>query len=240
MFPYGAKDHPVVRQLLQGAGRPSPPLQGGLDDHGVNSHNILPTLDESAMPAATSEYLTIVSGLPRSGTSMMMRMLQLGGLPVLTDEQRIADADNPNGYYEFEAVKRTAEDPSWLEGSEGTAVKMVYRLLYDLPRDRQYRVLFMRRNLDEVLASQQVMLNRHGVQDDVSHDQMLKLFRAEIDSFYQWVSKQSHIDLIDVDYNRVLSDPRRELQRVNEFLGGSLNVDQMSDGVDESLYRNRK
>ena len=192
------------------------------------------------MPAATSEFLTIVSGLPRSGTSMMMRMLQLGGLPVLADELRVADYDNPNGYFEFEAVKQTADDPSWLEGSEGSAVKMVYRLLYDLPKDRQYRVLFMRRKLDEVLASQQIMLTRNGVSDNISDEQMLKLFRAEIDSFYQWVAKQRHIELIDVDYNRMLSDPRRELERVDEFLGGSLNVEEMVGGVDQGLYRNRK
>ena len=192
------------------------------------------------MSTATSEYLTIVSGLPRSGTSMMMRMLELGGLPVLTDEKRGADDDNPNGYYEFEAVKQTADDPSWLDGSEGSAVKMVYRLLYDLPSDRQYRVLFMRRNLDEVLASQQVMLNRHGVKDEVSHAQMMKLFRAEIDAFYKWVEKQAHIDLIDVDYNCMLSDSSQELAKVNDFLGGSLDLDNMLKGVDASLYRNRK
>src|SRR5690349_24095288 len=127
------------------------------------------------MSTATTEYLRIVSGLPRSGTSMMMRMLELGGLPVLTDKQRVADDDNPNGYYEFEAVKQTAEDDSWLEGSEGSAVKMVYRLLYHLPEGRSYRVLFRRRNLDEVLASQQVMLYRHGVADEVSHALMMKL-----------------------------------------------------------------
>lgn len=192
------------------------------------------------MSTATSEYLTIVSGLPRSGTSMMMRMLELGGMPVLTDKQRVADDDNPNGYYEFEAVKQTAEDSSWLQGSEGSAVKMVYRLLYDLPADRSYRVLFMRRNLDEVLASQQVMLNRHGVADEVSHAQMMKLFRAEIDSFYKWAKEKSHIDLIDVDYNLVLANPRQELAKVSDFLGGSLNVDDMIEGVDASLYRNRK
>ena len=195
---------------------------------------------ETTMSTATTEYLTIVSGLPRSGTSMMMRMLELGGLPVLTDKQRVADDDNPNGYYEFEAVKRTAEDSSWLRGSEGSAVKMVYRLLYDLPEDRSYRVLFMRRNLDEVLASQQVMLNRHGAADQVSHAQMMKLFRAEIDSFYKWVNGKSHIELIDVDYNLMLANPRTELTKINEFLGGSLNVDGMVDGVDASLYRNRK
>jgi len=192
------------------------------------------------MSTAITEYLTVVSGLPRSGTSMMMRLLELGGMPVLTDEQRVADDDNPNGYYEFEAVKQTAEDSSWLQGSEGSAVKMVYRLLYDLPQDRNYRVLFMRRNLDEVLASQQVMLNRHGAADKVSDAQMMKLFRAEIDSFYKWVEGKSHIDLIDVDYNAMLADPSKELMKVNSFLGKSLDVDKMLAGVDSSLYRNRK
>src|SRR5829696_1068798 len=155
------------------------------------------------MSVAIAEFLTIVSGLPRSGTSMMMRMLECGGLPVLTDHIRTPDDDNPNGYYEFEAVKQTKEDDSWLEGSEGKAVKMVYRLLYDLPADHTYRVLFMRRKLEEVLASQRVMLERHGVADSVSEAQMSALFRAEMDSFYKWVRQQSHIELIDVDYNHM-------------------------------------
>jgi len=171
---------------------------------------------------------------------MMMRMLQCGGLSVLTDEIRTPDDDNPNGYYEFEAVKQTKEDDSWLQGSEGKAVKMVYRLLYDLPADRTYRVLFMRRKLDEVLASQRVMLERHGVADTVSEAQMSALFRSEIDSFYKWVEGQRHIELIDVDYNRMQQNPREEAARVNEFLGGALDVDAMVGVVDQALYRNRK
>jgi hypothetical protein len=192
------------------------------------------------MSVATAEFLTIVSGLPRSGTSMMMRMLECGGLAVLTDHVRTPDDDNPNGYYEFEAVKQTKEDGAWLQGSEGKAVKMVYRLLYDLPADRTYRVLFMRRKLDEVLASQRVMLERHGVADSVSEAQMSALFRSEIDSFYKWVEAQRHIELIDVDYNRMQQNPREEAARVNEFLGGALDVDAMVGVVDQALYRNRK
>jgi hypothetical protein len=192
------------------------------------------------MSIATAEFLTIVSGLPRSGTSMMMRMLEMGGLPVLTDHVRTPDDDNPNGYYEFEAVKQTKEDSAWLEGSEGKAVKMVYRLLYDLPADRTYKVLFMRRKREEVLASQKVMLERHGIADGVKEDQMAALFRAEIDAFYKWVAGQSHIDLIDVDYNRMQQNPKAEAARVNGFLGGALNEDAMVAVVDQSLYRNRK
>jgi len=192
------------------------------------------------MSVAIAEFLTIVSGLPRSGTSMMMRMLESGGVPVLTDYVRTPDDDNPNGYYEFEAVKQTKEDGAWLEGSAGKAVKMVYRLLYDLPTDRTYRVLFMRRKLEEVLASQRVMLERHGVADNVSEAQMTALFRAEIDAFYKWVGAKSHIELIDVDYNGMQQHPRAEAERVNKFLGGMLDVDAMVEVVDQSLYRNRK
>ena len=172
---------------------------------------------------------------------MMMRMLETAGMPVIVDQVREPDEDNPQGYYEFEAVKKTKQDASWLAESEGKAVKMVYRLLYDLPKDRTYRVLFMRRKLEEVLASQRVMLKRNGTaSDDVADEQMAQLFCSELDAFYQWVSLQPHIQLIDVDYNEMQREPRSELQRVNEFLGGVLDVDAMATVVDGSLYRNRK
>jgi len=189
---------------------------------------------------ATDTFLTIVSGLPRSGTSMMMRMLEMGGMPVLIDHIRTADHDNPNGYYEFEAVKRTKQDSSWLDESPGKAVKMVYRLLYDLPADRSYRVLFMRRKLEEVLASQRTMLNRKAAPgDSVSDEQMETLFRRELEAFYNWVPNQPHIELIDVDYNRILSDPITELARVHRFLGGTVDLAGMASVVDAKLYRNR-
>jgi hypothetical protein len=189
---------------------------------------------------ATDTFLTIVSGLPRSGTSMMMRMLDVGGMPVLIDHIRTADHDNPNGYYEFEAVKRTKQDSTWLEGSHGKAVKMVYRLLYDLPADRSYRVLFMRRKLEEVLASQRTMLERKSAPRDAASDgQMETLFRRELQSFYDWVPTQNHIELIDVDYNQILSDPLTELDRVHEFLGGAVDLAAMASVVDSKLYRNR-
>lgn len=192
------------------------------------------------MSTVVSNYLTIVSGLPRSGTSMMMRMLEQGGLAVLTDGERTADDDNPNGYYEFEAVKQTREDASWLENSDGKAVKMIYRLLYDLPTDRSYRVLFMTRELDEVLASQRVMLRRQGVTEDaVSDEQMAALFRADLAKFRRWVAAQPHIELIDVNYNQVQQDPAAQARRINDFLGGILDESAMAQVVDEALYRNR-
>lgn len=193
------------------------------------------------MATPSRDYLTIVSGLPRSGTSMMMRMTEAGGLPVMIDEIRTADEDNPNGYYEFEPVKQTKEDASWLENSNGKVVKMVYRLLYDLPADRDYYVLFMRRALEEILASQRVMLDRHNSDGEpISDEEMGNLFRAEIDGFYAWLGKQNHIKLIDVDYNSVMSDPETEVARISEFLGGGLDIEAMVRVVDPSLYRNRR
>ena len=187
-------------------------------------------------------FLTIVSGLPRSGTSMMMRMLEAGGMPVLTDQVRRADDDNPNGYYEMERVKQTKEDPTWLVDSEGKVVKMVYRLLYDLPWDRAYRVLFMRRDLREILASQRAMLTRQGLPSDeeVSDDDLAALFRREIESFYAWAERLPHLQLIDVNYHVLVQDPPSELQQIQAFLGGDLDLEAMAAVVDPTLYRNRE
>ena len=192
------------------------------------------------MAITTSSFLTIVSGLPRSGTSMMMRMLEQGGMPVIVDYCRRADDDNPNGYYEFEAVKNTKDDQTWLNDSAGKAVKMVYKLLYDLPKTQPYRVLFMRRKLDEVLASQRTMLERHGGgHDGISDERMAKLFLAELTAFEEWLKRQPHIKCMDVDYNRIQREPAAELGRVNDFLGGGLDVRAMTDVVDSALYRSR-
>ena len=126
----------------------------------------------------SSEPVIIVSGLPRSGTSMMMQMLEAGGIEILSDGERQADDDNPKGYYELEAVKKTKDDASWVETATGKAVKMISQLMLDLPLDREYRVIFMRRDLQEILASQAKMLARRGggKSADIDDGQMVKLF----------------------------------------------------------------
>lgn len=106
--------------------------------------------------------VVIVSGLPRSGTSMMMSMLKAGGMELLVDSQRKADDDNPKGYYELEKVKNLRHDNSWLNEASHKAVKVISILLYQLPEDIRYKIIFIKRNLDEVLASQQLMLERRG------------------------------------------------------------------------------
>jgi len=187
-----------------------------------------------------SNVVVIVSGLPRSGTSMMMRALEAGGVPVLADHIRKADEDNPRGYYEFEAVKKTKEDPSWLRQAGGRAVKMVYRLLYDLPDSYQYRVLFMQRDMQEILASQRKMLLRSGKSHDpVSDGQMAALFEAELSRCRQWLARQPHFSVLYVDYRAMIQNPAEQVQRINEFLGGGLDIQAMAASVDPTLYRNR-
>jgi hypothetical protein len=172
---------------------------------------------------------------------MMMRMLQVGGMAVVTDDLRRADVDNPMGYYELEAVKKIKEDHSWLEQAQGKAVKMVYSLLYHLPAAYRYRVLFMQRKLEEVLASQRKMLERLGKGGDKVPDaQMAQLFRSQLARFDRWIKDQPNFALLEVDYNRMIAGPADQVAQVNAFLGGRLDTAAMCQVVDASLYRNRQ
>jgi hypothetical protein len=186
------------------------------------------------------DLIVIVSGLPRSGTSMMMRMLDAGGVPALTDNVRQADVDNPRGYYEFEPVKRTKEDPSWLDRAPGKVVKMVYRLLYDLPPDHTYHVIFMRRHLKEVIKSQDVMLERRGkAGGKLTDDKLIELFQQQLKEFDDWFTRQPNFKRLDISYNDVLQDPTPAVTALNEFLGGQLNTAAMLKVVEPELYRQR-
>jgi len=185
-------------------------------------------------------FITIVSGLPRSGTSMMMQVIEAAGIPPLTDNIRKKDVDNPKGYYEFEPVKRTKQDPSWVARCPGKVVKMVYSLLYDLPAGYEYRVIFMERKIEEVLASQKVMLERLGNPGaGVSDEKMADLFRRELERFFSWVKDQQNMQMMKVHYSDMIEQPEREADRINEFLGGGLDAAAMVQSVDPSLYRKR-
>lgn len=184
-------------------------------------------------------HIIIVSGLPRSGTSMMMKMLASGGVGVVTDNERKADIDNPRGYFEFEAVKKIKQDSSWLSGMKGRAFKMVATLLMDLPEGQGYKVIFMQRAMPEMLASQRKMLQRLGKDDSVDDSQMEAYFTRHLQKVGAWLSGRQDIDVLYVDYNDIINDPLGMAVRVSEFLGGGLDVDAMGGAVDSSLYRNR-
>ena len=195
----------------------------------------------SDFAAATSErsYITIVSGLPRSGTSMMMRMLEAGGIPALTDELRTPDADNPNGYYEFEDVKSIENYTTWIDRASGHSVKMVYSLLEHLPTDLDYRIVFMRRDVDEILHSQKAMLERNDIKTDIPDHTMKTLFERQLRQFYAWLPSQTHLKLINVSYNELLSRPESVIPQINRHFDESLAPSAMLATIDPSLYRHR-
>lgn len=173
---------------------------------------------------------------------MMMKMLEAGGIPPLTDQLRAADADNPKGYYEFERVKKLDKgDVAWLPEARGKAVKVISALLKHLPPDYRYKVIFMRRDIAEVLASQKKMLiNRNESTDTVSDEELAKLYQKHLDQVDAWLASQPNISVLHVSYNSLLMDPDREVVAVNRFLGGGLDLSRMVEVVDPALYRNRK
>jgi hypothetical protein len=189
----------------------------------------------------SQEYVTVVSGLPRSGTSMMMKMLEAGGIVPMTDEIRTADKDNPKGYYEFERVKQLDKgDTAWVKDAQGKVVKVISALLKHLPSEYKYRVIFMRRTMPEILASQKKMLVRRGENaDDMDDEKMAALFDKHLQSVQEWIQTQPNVSVLYVYYSDMLADPLSQIEKVVQFLGKDLNVEKMANVVDPELYRNQ-
>ncbi len=184
--------------------------------------------------------IVVVSGLPRSGTSLMMQMLEAGGVSPFADFQRRADDDNPRGYYELEAVKKLKANPDVLDAAAGKAVKAIHLLLPDLPAKHRYKVLFMRRDLDEVLASQRKMLDRSGKKGAALPEAALKkVFAGQLAKVDAWLAAQNNIEVLNVEHRALLNDPAPVVGQVNVFLGGQLDTARMAEVVDPTLYRNR-
>jgi hypothetical protein len=188
------------------------------------------------------EEVVVVSGLPRSGTSMVMSMLEAGGLPILTDRVRQADEDNPRGYFEFEKVKELGEtiDKAWVRDARGNAVKVISHLLKELPDDNFYRIIFARRHLEEVIASQNIMLDRQSEPNPVDDAKAIKLYRTHLVNVRFLVRRKSNLEMIELAYSDTLSDPESAAECINRFLGGKLDQEKMAAVVDKRLYRNRK
>jgi len=187
------------------------------------------------------EAIIIVSGLPRSGTSMMMKMLASTGFPILTDNLRSADDDNPEGYFEFERVKNLKDgDLSWLPEARGKVVKVISYLLANLPSDFSYKIIFMQRKLEEILASQKQMLIRRGeTTEKISDEDMALLFEKHLSQIQSWLSKQPNMEVLYVNYNQVLESPTHEAEQIADFLSENLNIQAMTCIVDQNLYHQR-
>ena len=184
--------------------------------------------------------IVIVSGLPRSGTSMMMKMLAEGGLPILTDEVRAADDDNPNGYFELETVRKLKEGNFvWLKEADGKVVKVISALLENLPQQYSYKIIFMERALKEVLASQKKMLDHRGTISKVSDEEMEQQLHKHLSAIRPWLVRQPNIDVLYVNYNALISKPELFCERIEEFLESPLDQKKMLSVPTETLYRNR-
>ena len=186
-------------------------------------------------------FVTIVSGLPRSGTSLMMQMLAAGGLPILSDGTRAPDESNPRGYLELEAVKHLRTDRSWLEQARGHAVKIIHLLLRELPTDGSfhYRVLLMKRPLAEVIASQGAMLARNG-KAGADPSGLAKIFEGQLAEVERWLTEQPHFTCHPIDYHAALRDPIATADRIEGFLRQKLNTVAMAEAIYPALYRQRQ
>lgn len=185
-------------------------------------------------------FVTVVSGLPRSGTSMVMQMVHAGGVPALVDGVRAADDDNPRGYFEFERVKALRADKAWLDDAVGKVVKVIHMLLPELPDDRDYRVLFLERDLDEVVASQQKMLARLGRAGGGLPPERLKAaFATQLQAVDATLARRPRTRVLRLGYRDVVGDPAAAATRINAFLDGGLDEAAMRAAVDAGLYRNR-
>jgi len=187
------------------------------------------------------EPVIVVSGLPRSGTSMMMKMLEAGGVAIMTDAVRTADIDNPKGYFEYERVKDLEKetDKSYIREGRGKALKVISFLLKDLPDDCFYRVIFMRRHLDEVISSQNRMLDRRGEETIEERESMAEAYRNHLAAVKILVRKRPNFEMLEFRYDTAVKDPRAAARMVADFVGGKLDEAAMASVVDAELYRNR-
>jgi hypothetical protein len=196
---------------------------------------------EGGMGSVGNEVpIIIVSGLPRSGTSMMMQMCEAGGLEPLSDYQRQADEDNLKGYYELEQVKKLEKDKSWLPDAKGKVVKVISALLKHLPLEYTYKVIFMHRNMEEIIASQKQMLERRREPQRFTDEDLARMFRNHLRQVDQWLGDQQNFEVLHVDYNELLDKPREKIAEIKEFLGNGINDAAMTAVVDKSQYRQRK
>jgi len=218
-------------------GKLSPNKEGWL--RAARDERFIPNQPAANQPTR-ARMITIVSGIPRSGTSLMMQMIAAGGMAALTDSQRNADANNPRGYYELESVKTLARNPEAIAEAEGKAVKVISSLLTFLPNRYEYRVIFKIRPLDEVLASQDRMMQRLGrIVPPAPAESVKGAFEQHIVQIRVWLAAQPNMAVLYVEYGAVLQDARGEAAKIKAFLGLDLDADAMARQVEQSLYRER-
>ena len=200
------------------------------------------TAPPRAADDGTTEGMVVVSGLPRSGTSMLMRVLRGGGVPLMVDDIRAADENNKLGYFEFEPVKSlgsgVARDLSWIAEARGKGVKVVAPLLRHLPAGIPARIIVLHRPLAQVLASQEAMKERLGTAGRSTSTAMLaRRYATEMERIDGLVAARPAWRVLHVSYERMLADPAGECRRIGVFLGDRFDADRAAAGVDRSQRR---
>ena len=191
--------------------------------------------------SARKDAILVVSGLPRSGTSMMMKMLNVAGIEPVTDNIRTADEDNPKGYYELEKVKQLDKDNSWVGNCQGKVIKVISMLLKPLPADQHYKIIFMRRKMQEILDSQkQMLIRRNQPTNTVPDEKMAEMFNKHLKDIEAFIEKQPNMECLYISYNDVLENPATNVEKINEFLGGAMDTAAMLEVVDSALHRQRR
>ncbi len=188
-----------------------------------------------------NDKIIIVSGLPRSGTSLLMQMMEAGGYEIVKDELRGADIDNPKGYYEFEKTKALNKDASWVPECRGKVIKIVSPLLRYLPLTEDYDIIFIKRNLDEVLASQKKMMARRKSDDGgISDEKMKQYFEDHLRTVESWFKQHRNFNSLFLQFDELIQQPEWAAEKLSEFLGikPSSNIQKMTACVDKKLYRN--
>ncbi|GLB48592.1 alkaline phosphatase family protein [Neptunitalea lumnitzerae] len=189
---------------------------------------------------ATYKYydnqIVVVSGLPRSGTSMMMQVLSNGGLTPMTDDLRKADTSNPKGYFEYKPVMNLHNDNSWLGEAQNKVVKIVAPLLKFINRKYRYKVIFMNRDIHEVVQSQQKMI---GKDPGTLPVKLLNAFTKQLNDIAFWKNNEPGVELLYVNYTDMLKNPDKEIENICKFIGSDLDKKAMKNSIDTSLYRNR-
>lgn len=180
--------------------------------------------------------IVIVSGLPRSGTSMMMQMLSSGGLEPLTDDVRLQDINNPKGYFEYEKVKSIAQDTSWLHVAQGKVVKIIAQLLPFLPNEFNYKIIMMHRDINEILVSQQKMLRKDTT---VIPFALGDIFTKQLQHTEQFIHNHPTMEAISIQYKEVINSPIKQVNQIATFLNSDLNLNEMISSIDKNLYRTK-
>jgi predicted AlkP superfamily phosphohydrolase/phosphomutase/tetratricopeptide (TPR) repeat protein len=190
--------------------------------------------------AIEPKELLIVSGLPRSGTSLMMQMLRAGGIEPMTDAKRAADEDNPEGYWEWEAIKKLPQDPRLIEQAEGKSVKVISALLPSLPGKHRYTIIYMVRPTEQVVDSQWAMLARQCTQPKSEKQHLIEVQEHHSRQIREVLKKSDRVRLLEVSYPELVADPEPVIARLAELLSERFRPGPaVAACVQPKLFRNR-